>query len=86
MVKIIGLYIDRHLTFVDHVDHVVDKCNGNLMALVVALFICNMVRIFKRGESRVTFCTVKCRFPHKRARMYFYGTVKRRTVKRRRIV
>ena len=24
------------------------------------MFICNMVRIFKRGEGRVTFRTVKC--------------------------
>ena len=28
--------MDRYLTFVDHVDHVIAKCNGNLIALVHA--------------------------------------------------
>ena len=36
VVKNLGLYMDRHLTFVDHVDHVVAKCSGSLMALVHA--------------------------------------------------
>ena len=36
VVKNLGLYMDRHLTFVDHVDHVVAKCSGGLMALTHA--------------------------------------------------
>ena len=49
---------------------------------------CNMVRIFKRGESRETFCTVKCvstgeGFHTKERACIFHGTVKQRTVKRR---
>ena len=38
VVRNLGLYMDRHLTFVEHVDHVVAKCNGNLMALVHAKY------------------------------------------------
>ena len=46
-----------------------------------------MVRIFKRGEGRVTFCTVKCLstgegFHPKERACICHGTVKRRTVAR----
>ena len=36
VVKNLGLYMDRHLTFVDHVNHVVGKCSGALIALMHA--------------------------------------------------
>ena len=36
VVKNMGLYMDRHLTFADHVDHVVAKCSGSLLALMHA--------------------------------------------------
>ena len=36
VVKNLGLYMDRHMTFVDHVDHVVAKCSGSLVALTHA--------------------------------------------------
>ena len=54
-------------------------------------FFCNMVRILKRVEGRVTFCSVKCiptgeGFYTKERACIFHGTVKRRNVKRRLIV
>ena len=33
-VKNLGVYMDRYLTFGDHIDHVVRKCTGTLIALV----------------------------------------------------
>ena len=36
VVNNLGLYMDRHLTFTDHVSHVVQKCSGNLIALIHA--------------------------------------------------
>ena len=36
VVKNLGLYMDRHMTFVDHVNHVVSKCSGSLVALTHA--------------------------------------------------
>ena len=36
VVKNLGLHMDRHLTFSDHVSHVVQKCSGSLAALMHA--------------------------------------------------
>ena len=36
VVKNLGLHMDRHLTFSDHVSHVVQKCSGSLVALMHA--------------------------------------------------
>ena len=36
VVKNLGLYMDKHMTFVDHVDNVVAKCSGSLVALTHA--------------------------------------------------
>ena len=57
------------------------------MCVLHAFIFVIMVRVFKRGESRVTFCTVKCFSTgggfHTKMREYiFRGTVKRRTVNR----
>ena len=36
VVKNLGVFMDRHMTFTNHVDHVVAKCSGALIALVHA--------------------------------------------------